>query len=201
MRISRLRNAVLKCYALLFGIVGVIAGCTGSTSHTTRDDPATVRSTLVARLRTLALKGSLFEPETVAPILGMQFRSELRPVPHLTADCGDGTRRWADVTRVTESQPSWYRALPTGAGHMAIPAFTINPATSTEDPAIDYSIFHGVYCRDWPAMRDHREAHLWLTGLPAFTCLTPDEITALLPGVKNVRASDGVSLMEFAGRI
>jgi hypothetical protein len=48
-------------------------------------------STLIARLRTLALKGDLFEPEIVAPLLGMNLKADVEKVPHLMADCGGGT--------------------------------------------------------------------------------------------------------------
>ncbi len=209
------KDSVLKTLALLVAVVVVIvvSGCAGvdSRAATQSDilasaqsptaDPALLRAALLARLRTFALKGDLFDPNATASLLALTLQAETSDVVHLRKDCGDGTTQWAEVTTVTQSEPAWYRTLPSGAGHMPIPAFTINPATTTADPGVDYKVYHSVHCRDWGRMRDHRESHLWLTGLPAFTCLTPAQIKAEIPEAKAEWATDGVSFMSFDGRV
>lgn len=162
-------------------------------------EQATARSTFLFRVRELAIRGNLFEPDSVARILDMKLQAatEMRA----PRNCGDGTMTKMEVTTVAPSELPWFRELPSGAGHIDIPSFTINPATTSGDPTIAYHVYHVVECADWPRMRDRKEARVSFNGLPAFACLTPSDIAKEIPEIRPVPATDGVFIMQLDGRI
>jgi hypothetical protein len=140
--------------------------------------------------------GNLFEPKTVANILDVKLESSVaeREVP---LSCAAHFR----TTTLTAPSTSWFHSLPSGVGHVPVPAFTINPATVTGDPELSYEIIHYVYCGEWPRLQDGRKATLTFDGLPAFNCLKPSQIRAAIPEVKLIVATDGVYLVEYRGRL
>ena len=166
----------------------------------TTADQAAVRSIFLNRLHQLATNGDLLDPNSVAHILGMKF-NEPRISKGKPRDCGDSTSSWIDKIEIEPVQATWFKALPTGAGHIEVPAFTINPATTSGDPEFKYEIYHGVQCADWPRMRDNKEARVSFSGLPAFSCITGADIKKAIPEIRNSPASDGVFIMELDGRI
>jgi hypothetical protein len=105
------------------------------------------------------------------------------------------------VTNLAPTELSWFRELPSGAGHIEIPAFSINPATTSGDPKVEYHIYHSVECADWPRMRDHKSARVSLNGLPAYSCLAPSDIAKEIPAIRPAPATDGVFIMTLDGRI
>lgn len=163
-------------------------------------DAAAVRSTFLSRLRELAAQGNLFEPDSAARILEMKLHASTAPGRPPVA-CGDGTIKSSEVTTVVRSEPTWFRALPSGAGHIDVPAFMINPATRTGDPTFAYRVYHSVNCADWPRLRDRKEARISFNGLPAFACLTPASIAKEIPEARHIIATDGVSIMRWEGRV
>lgn len=166
-----------------------------------KSEQVAARTTFLLRVRQLATGGDLFTPDSVAHILDMslQVRTEMAgPAPQA---CGDGTMTSMEVTTAAPPEQSWFRELPSGAGHIEIPAFTINPATTSGDPKIEYQVYRSVHCGDWPRMRDHKQARLSFGGLPAFSCLTPSDISKEIPEIRPVPATDGVFIMRLEGRI
>ena len=164
-------------------------------------EQSAVRSRFLLKLRQLATEGDLFDPDSIARILDMRLHAVTQTPEHTVRDCGDGSMRWFEVTNVTASDPTWYRELPSGAGHLDIPAFAINPASRTGDPMFSYEISRGVFCRDWPRMQDHTSASLRFRDLPAFSCVTPASITREIPEARFSPGTDGVSEMIVEGRI
>jgi hypothetical protein len=165
-------------------------------------EPSAVRSALLERLRHLAEEGNLFDPQAAAQTLRIKLQTSRREgYPNPPMDCGDGTKRSSLVTTVTATGPSWFHALPSGAGHIAIPAYAINPSGVSGDPTLEYQIYHSIYCRDWPRLQDATEANLSFNGLPAYTCLTPANIKDEIPEAQFVQATDGVFLVTFQGRL
>jgi hypothetical protein len=162
-------------------------------------EQAAASSTLLSRVSQLATRGNLFEPDSVAQILDMKLNAQTET--RAPRDCGDGTATRMEITTVTPSEPSWFRELPSGAGHIDIPAFMINPASKSGDPKFEYRVYHTVECRDWPRLRDHKTAQVTFNGLPAFSCLTPSDIQREVPRIRPVTATDGVFLMHLDGRI
>lgn len=172
-----------------------------SAGEDSSSDEAAVRSTFLLRLRQLATRGNLFEPDPVGQILDMKLHAETNVAGPAPVACGDGIMTSMEVTTVTPSESSWFRELPSGAGHIDIPAFTINPATTSGAPEIEYRVYHSVHCSDWPRMRNHKEACLSFGGLPAFTCLTPSNIATEMPEIHQEMATDGVFILGFDGRV
>jgi hypothetical protein len=164
-------------------------------------EQSAVRSRFLLQLRQLATEGDLFDPDSIAQILDMRLHAVTQTLEHTVRACGDGSLRWVEVTNVKASEPTWYHALPSGAGHLDIPAFTINPASKTGDPIFMYEISHGISCRDWPRMQDHTSASLNFRDLPAFSCVTPASITREIPEARFSPGTDGVSEMIVEGRI
>src|SRR5687768_6711285 len=162
-------------------------------------EQAAASSTILSRVSQLATRGNLFEPDSVAQILDMKLNAQTET--RAPRDCGDGTATRMEITTVTPSEPSWFRELPSGAGHIDIPAFMINPAGKSGDPQFEYRVYHAVECRDWPRLRDHKTAQVTFNGLPAFSCLTPADIQREIPRIRPVPATDGVFIMQLDGRI
>lgn len=194
----------------LIALCTVACACTAVQDEETfapdgNDDPfaeqLAVRSRFLQKLRQLATEGDLFDTDSIARILDMRLHAVTETLKHTVKDCGDGSMRWVEVTNVTASEPTWYRALHSGAGHLDIPAFAINPASKTGDPKFTYKVSHSIACRDWPRMQDHTSASLAFVDLPAFSCVTPASITREIPEARFSPGTDGVSLMIVEGRI
>ncbi|HEY2404092.1 MAG TPA: hypothetical protein VGI23_27310 [Steroidobacteraceae bacterium] len=166
----------------------------------TTADASSVQAVFLGRLRDLALAGQLFDTQVTAATLGFSFEESAREVPLPFPDCRDGTKATTQVTTVSVSDNSWFHTLPSGAGHISIPAFMINLAAVSGDPTFDYRIFHSLQCTESRRLRDKTEAVLSFGGLPAFTCLTPANIQAALPKAVLVQATDGVFMVELQGR-
>jgi hypothetical protein len=97
-------------------------------------EQSSVRSRFLLQLRQLATEGDLFDTNSVARILDMRLHADTEMLKHTVRECGDGSMRWSEATNVTASDPTWYRALPSGAGHLDIPAFTcVTPASITRE--------------------------------------------------------------------
>jgi len=169
-------------------------------ADTTAADQAAVRSMFLNRLHQLASDGDLLDAGSVAHILEMKF-NEPRIGKGKPRDCGDGTSSWIDKIEMEPAQTTWFRELHTGAGHIKVPAFAINPATTSGDPQLKYEIYHSVQCADWSRMRDKQQAHMSFSGLPAFSCITGTQITEAIPEIRSYSASDGVFIMELNGRV
>src|SRR6185312_14545520 len=163
-------------------------------------DPAAVRAEFLLRLRYLAEQGQLFDPAAVARSLGMDAHKSVRtntlPVP-----CEDGSRATLDVTTLEVPNPSWYHALPSGAGHIAIPAFTINPATVSGDPTFEYHLTVSHLCPQYLHLSSSTTASVTFDGLPAYSCITPGDIAARIPSARTVVATDGVFMVDVAGKV
>lgn len=166
----------------------------------TAADASPVQADFLGRLRDLALAGQLFYTNTTAATLALRLKESTQEVTLPFPDCRDGTKATSHVTTVSVSGDSWFHALPSGAGHISVPAFTINPATMSGDPTFEYKIFHMLQCSESRRIRDYTEATLSFWGLPAFTCLTPASIRAELPQARLVQATDGVFMLELPGR-
>src|SRR5262249_52918516 len=139
-----------------------------------------VRATFLARLQRLADEGRLFDPDATARIIEMKLQGSTTEEAPPSLACGDGTMTRFRTTTVTASAPSWYRSLPSGAGRIEIPAVMVNPATVSGDPEFHYRIVRSSFCaeRAVRSLQDRTEATAYFDGLPAFTCLTPSNISA-----------------------
>jgi len=185
-----------------FVLAGILLSSCGAPhiGHADTADASSGQAAFLGRLQNLALAGQLFDSNATAATLGLSFKESTQEVLLPFPDCGDGTRATAHVTAVSASDNSWFHTLPSGAGHISVPAFTINPATVSGDPTFDYKIFHSQQCTRSGRLRDHTEAVLSFAGLPAFTCLTVANIRMVLPKARLVEATDGVFMMELQGR-
>jgi hypothetical protein len=163
-------------------------------------DASSVQAEFLGRLQELALSGQLFDIKATAATLSLSFQESTQEVLLPFPDCRDGTKATAHVTTVSASDSSWFHTLPSGAGHISVPAFTINPATVSGDPTFEYKLFHSLRCTESRRLRDHTDAVLSFAGLPAFTCLTPANIRTALPKADLVQATDGVFMVELQGR-
>jgi hypothetical protein len=189
-------GAIAASIALSACWPAAVLGQVDAAVETRQSDADSVRSQFLARLRRVSDVGDLFEPKTVAHILGVKLESSVaeREVP---LSCTAHFR----TTTLTAPSTSWFHSLSSGVGHVPVPAFTINPATVTGDPELSYEIIHYVYCGEWSRLQDGRRATLTFNGLPAFNCLKPSQIRAAIPGVKLRVATDGVYLVEYRGRL
>lgn len=185
-----------------FVLAGILLSSCGAPElgHADTADASPVQAVFLGRLQDLALAGQLFDTRATAATLGMRFNEATQEVLLPFPDCRDGTKATAQVTTVSVSDTSWFHTLPSGAGHISVPAFTINPATVSGDPTFDYRIFHSLQCTESRRLRDKTDAVLSFAGLPAFTCLTPANIRIVLPKASLVQATDGVFMVELQGR-
>jgi hypothetical protein len=184
-------------------LAGIFLPCAGAPELARADaaaDASSVRAVLLGRLRDLALAGQLFDTKATGATLGLGFEESTQEVQLPFPNCRDGTKATSHVTTVSVSGNSWFHTLPSGAGHIPIPAFTINFATVSGDPTFDYRIFHSLQCTESQRLRDKTDAVLSFGGLPAFTCVTAASIQAGLPKARLVEATDGVFMMELQGR-
>jgi len=133
------RQLLVIAAALIIGSAAIIccrtvaAGPSAGVSEEHQRDAAAVRTEFLRRLRRLADIGNLFSQEIVASILDLDLSATtIENDPPLS--CAAHFR----TTTLTPSATSWFRPLPSGAGHIEVPAFTINPATVSGDPELTY---------------------------------------------------------------
>jgi len=181
-------------------LAGILVSSGNAPEAADTTDASSVQAVFLGRLQDLALTGQLFDTNATAATLGLRLQESTQEVQLPFPDCRDGTKATAHVTTVSASDNSWFHALPSGAGHISVPAFTINPATMSGDPTFEYKIFHSLQCTESRRLRDHTDAVLSFAGLPAFTCLTSANIQTALPKATLVEATDGVFMMELQGR-
>jgi hypothetical protein len=160
MRSLRIAFGAFKVVALCGGVAACLAGAISASAppsdQTRSNDASAARSPFLARLQRLADQGQLFDPDATARAIDMEVhRSTKEETPPWLA-CGDGTTTTFRTTTVTASAPSWYHSLPSGAGHIGVPAFTINPAKAS-DPEFHNRIvrscflLHGFFvCKTTP---------------------------------------------------
>jgi hypothetical protein len=117
-------------------LAGILLSSCGApeNGHADSADASSVQAVFLGRLHDLAVAGELFDPKASAATLAMSFQEATQEVSLPFPDCGDGTKATAHVTTVSASNNSWFHALPSAAGHISVPAFTINPATVSGDP-------------------------------------------------------------------
>jgi hypothetical protein len=163
-------------------------------------DSAAVRAEFLVRLRHLTEAGQLSDPAAVAQALRINAQTSTRtntlPIP-----CEDGSRATLDVTTLEVPKSFWYHALPSGAGHIDIPAFTINPATVSGDPKFEYKLTHSHLCPQYLHLYSSTSAAIYFDGLPAYSCITPAHITAQIAASRMVLATDGVFMVRLAGKV
>jgi hypothetical protein len=190
---NRTRPAVTAIFVLY-------SACVAAAAPSDNADPAAIRAEFLLRLRYLAEAGQLFDSAAVARSLGMDAHESNRTDP-LPLPCEDGSRATLDVTTLEVPNPSWYHALPSGAGHIAIPAFTINPATVSGDPTFKYELRHSHLCPQYLHLSSSTTASVSFDGLPAYSCITPTDIAAQIPSARTVFATDGVFMVNVEGKV
>ena len=163
-------------------------------------DPAAIQAEFLLRLGYLAKAGQLFDSAAVARSLGMDAQKSTR-VDTMPLPCEDGSRATLDVTTLEVPNPPWYHALPSGAGHIAVPAFTINPATVSGDPTFEYQVKRSHRCPQYLHLSSSTTASVSFDGLPAYSCITPTDIAAQIPSAHQVFATDGVFMVNVNGKV
>jgi len=207
MQFLRLTLCIVAGVALSGGaaacLAGVISASPATSDQTQSTNASAVRSTFLARLQRLADGGRLFDPDATARIIDMRLQLSTKEETPPWLACGDGTMTRFRTTTVTASGPSWYHSLPSGAGHVEVPAVMINPATVSGDPEFHYRIVRSSFCAEQAvrSLQDRTEATAYFGGLPAFTCLTPSNIGSEIPAARYVVATDGVSMSVYQGRL
>jgi hypothetical protein len=152
------------------------------------------------RLQRMADQGNLFEPRDARRILGFRLTASVKET-HPT-DCSKSYGiRDSHNTTLEQSEGSWYRPLPSGAGHIDIPAAFINPASTTGDARLEYRISHAVYCTDDVGMQDYMNAQMTFENLPSYACITSADILKVIPKAQLHMATDGVFLVDYQGRV
>jgi|FEC22Drversion2_1045045.scaffolds.fasta_scaffold02512_4 hypothetical protein len=184
-----------------------LAGPTAGADPGTPSPPAAFQypphvQAFFTRLKALADTGDLFDPTSVAGRLDMKLQAETKERIPQPANCkGALGFRSHQTTTVATVGETWYRPMPGGLDDMPIPAAFINPATSAGQAAFTYSIQHTVGCSDRFSLVDQTSASLGFSGLPSFACVSARGVLALLPGSKWNMATDGVSLVQYQGRL
>jgi hypothetical protein len=205
-------NLVLR--SLLFGTITalVLIGCSHGRHATQplasmrkaamspKTEQAVARSVLLGRLREAAEWGNLFDPQSLGKLLEMDLHAGMKPAYGSPRDCGDGSISTAAVTTGSPTD-TWFHTLQGGSGHLSVPAFTINPATTTGDPVVEYKMYHSVHCRDWQRLQDATEAEISFGNLPAYACVTVADIRTAIPHAQFIPATDGVYLVSLQGRL
>jgi len=176
-----------------------IAGVFGGGDARAEPAPSEILQTFMQRLKTVADQGNLFEPESVAKLLEMNFEIS---TDELTSDCAEiWQTRSNRTTRIAPDASSWYRNLPSGVHEMVVPQAFINPASKVGDADFKYQIVRKIGCTDQFNLQDHTEARLSFEGLSSFACILDADIWRLLPGAKFVMATDGVSFYVYQSKL
>lgn len=147
-------------------------------------------SRLVAKLRTVADRGLLYEPQAMAEVLGLKVHfSEERKTLEL-GKCSDGRDR--PLTKITSGrfENGWYKPGPEGIQNMKLPQAFINPAGQAGEPSISYEMYRSTRCDDGDYERI--EARLTFDNLSGFSCLMPDRLKTQI-GAEYYMATDGFS--------
>ena len=176
-----------------------IAGVFGASISSAEPIPSEIRQSFMQRLKAVTDQGNLFEPESIAKLLEMNFEVNTK---EQNSDCAEVWQmRSSRMTRVAPSASSWYRNLPSGVHDMVVPQAFINPATTAGDAKFNYQIVRNIRCTDQFNLQDHTDATLTFGGLPSFACLSNADIQTLLPEAKFVMATDGVSFYVYQGKL
>jgi hypothetical protein len=126
-----------------------------------------VKSVFMTRLLQVANTGNLFEPSTVANILGFEFESNTKELVPQPADCEKWLFKSFKETTSKLSGDNWFHSLPSAEYLMVVPRF-------------EYKIEHTVSCPDTPRLQFpfpvSTEAHLRFDGLFAFSCISSTDI-------------------------
>lgn len=199
-------TSLTRSIAALSVLLSVVPLCKAETSPQPASAPAVFeyRSEVpdfLRRLKDLADSGDLFNSASVSKQLGMQFRTDTKeaiPQPPTCENVWD--RRSTITTTLASTGTSWYRDLPTGVPKMQVPEAFINPATSTGSTNISYRVTRVVSCSDRFGLQDRTEAVFSFGNLPAYACISVDDIRWWFPQAKFQTATDGVSLFWYQGK-
>lgn len=159
---------------LLLAVLLAIAACSGVAPAvpSARNDNASVED-FVRRLKTIADGDMLFEPDRVADTLGVALKATVAPDQVPQPPRCDISLRSVVVTSYAPPARWWFGTRAQAPGKLDFPAFTINPAGDSGDPAFEYTSGHSISCADRSGLLENRAATLSFAGLPSFVCLTP----------------------------
>jgi hypothetical protein len=151
---------------------------------------------LLTSLQQLTAEGALFDPMRVEQVLHLRLKTSRREGVPQPADCSNSRGNRSLTIVEQSSRPDWLRPTAEGIKDMPIPAFFINMAGVSGDPAFYYTEYEAKACSDRYSLPDTREANLSINGLPALACLKRDDVDKR-PGAKPVQATDGVDMIVF----
>jgi hypothetical protein len=149
---------------------------------------------LLARVKTLADQGQLFDPAVVArafPGDGSKVAFE----PEQVAVCRPGAPKGPRITRWIFAP--WFRNVPNGRPHLPYRAMgPFGHDGITGDPTGFYVLIDHDDCSDPLHTSDRRSALLLFDNLPGFSCLTMAEISSVMP-IKDLHAMDGARIYAY----
>ena len=162
------------------------------------EDPATLapaarKAWFLTQLAGL-LRDGLDDPQAVGQRLALDLSGT--PVQRVAPgqDCRNPYDARSQWQLALTPASAWYVAMPGGMQGRTIPGFTINPPSVIGAPAVAYRRDDIAHCSGRDKPMAWRESELSFGHLPAFACVTADDIRARLPGAGFTLATDGVSL-------
>ena len=164
-------------------------------------DPAQRVEWLIAKVKSLADSGRIDDPDFVAKSLGTTFTKTEKPYEYQFDQCAAG--KLASKYLNTEFQPApdfWYHMQADGT-HEKIPAFTINRAFTTGDPALSYSSRDIETCNVTSVIVQHEtEASIAFRETPGFVCISATDLKRYLPEATYHMATDGGASFDYVGK-
>jgi hypothetical protein len=164
---------------------------------------------LVERLVDIADAGVLFEPARVAAILGLTFEErpptdvpkpvECKPPARTVIEFGSPLplgKAWYDaILGVTFYAPvgdTWYSNTPEGVAHPTVHDSAAHGPVVLGDPEIKYAIIPQGECSGRYIPKEYKVAELAFQNAPGFSCLTRQEIEAIVPAQGILRSPGSI---------
>lgn len=147
-------------------------------------------TSLGSHVRKLADSGKIDDPGVVSKILGVRFVVEKRfpDRKHHHVRCARSDQALSDGSwgiKYRATGPFWFRKLPEGR-IVTIGGDIFTHIHQTENPALDYTVFHYFICYPFDA-KPHEEIHAEITfsDVPAYKCITEQALQSSLPKPKS----------------
>jgi hypothetical protein len=157
-------------------------------------------SWLLLRLRKIADKGSLFSADETGAELDLKWKATERETLKQPPDCRNPYFDRSRIVTTYEATQSWYKPTAEGIAHMKIPGAFINPPGESGDAKMTYTVSRSTNCTGNFKIMNRTVATLEFGGLPAFACITGDQLRHLM-NAEYLPATDGVGSFHYKGNV
>jgi|GEM_PF-4557859 len=185
---------------LLFGIFSLCFDAEAELVSHGKESKPNPKEFFISKLKNVVDSGNLFEPNTISEILKINFQISTQSMAKFV-DCSNsaGYRTSQKIT-ISPIENNWFHALSSGTRNMKIPKQPFSNATSAHEKTdLTYGIESYVSCdKNDPVQHENFSwAVLHFSGLPGYSCITPEDIQRLLPTAKYVSATDGAYAYRY----